>query len=814
MKKIITSLIALLVSPFTFYPGSAQDAGTANVTRNVAFFESVPVREMPVVIPGSHEKEKNPAPNKSPRYDLEANAASGKFEKQILQSYQGASICKAPLLNFEGIDNRNLALCADPNGDVGPYHYVQMVNCSFAVWNKEGEIIYGPADYKTLWAAFPGPWNTYIWGDPIVKYDQLADRWIMISMSLRLDDEENDYYTMVAVSTSPDPLGSYYCYAYHFDEMNDYPKLSVWPDGYYMSYNSWTGFDWDASYLFTSYSVVDRASMLNGDSAASMIEFKVQETGEGYFFPMPADCRGTLIPADTGAYFVILSQSDKLRLNDLTLDVKAFRTNWQEPASSAISLAGRFDIGEFEDPASVYGLGCPQKGSSVNVFTLPFFMMTPLTYRRFSDHESMVCCHTVFADEIHYIRWYELRREEGDWYVHQSGNYAPDDKHYFFPSISINAIGDIALGYNVSSETTNISIHFTGRKAEDPPGVMTYQELELVKGLYPVQTTNPPDWTINRWGDYASMMVDPADGNTFWFTTMYPIRRYPPWFNWSTKIFSLDLAEEPSILTVNAGNDTLTCNMVFFQLQSNVENYSSITWTTSGDGNFTGLHAEKPAYIRGQQDVDNHQVTLTAHVTGYQPGQAISDSIVLYLNKLPEVDAGQDLSINDDASATLQGEVKYSYQYYWATLGDGSFSDSSMTNAIYTPGPGDISNKRATLVLTAFEVAPCNRLARDTVVVYISPFGLSDGAELEIAMHMFPNPVKDLLSLQAETDTDDPAIIRFLAADGKLLFTGIYAVKNHQVRQQFDLSFLPEGMYYIQLSSGNLHATRKVLVKK
>jgi hypothetical protein len=809
MKKVISTFVLLFISFCMFYNSSAQDTGTAIVTKNVAFFKSIPVRDMAVVIPGIHENEKKSAPNKGPRYSQDGLAGSADIEKQILQSYQGQRICKAPLLNFEGINNRNGTPCADPNGDVGPDHYVQMVNCSFAVWDKSGDIIYGPADYQTIWASFPGPWNFYFWGDPVVKYDQLADRWIMISMAL----SSNDYYTMVAVSTSPDPLGSYYCYAYHFDVLNDYPKVSVWPDGYYMSYNSWTSLEPDGTYLFTSYSVVDRQSMLNGDSVSTMIEFKVVESGEGYFFPMPADCRGTLVPEDTAAYFVMLGRNDNIRLENVTLDIKAFHTNWQNPLSSGISLAGRYDIGEFLEPASLWGLGSPQLGSNVKVFTVPFYMMTPLTYRRFSDHESMVCCHTVFADEIHYIKWYELRREGGDWYVNQSGNYAPGDHHYFVPSIAMNASGDIALGYNVCSENMNVSIHFTGRNAEDPPGVMTYQELELVKGLYPVKTTDPPNFIINRWGDYSSMMVDPADENTFWFTSMYPTR-FPDWGNWSTRIFSLDLSEEPSSLTINAGNDTLTCNVGFFQLQSHVANYSSITWTTSGDGSFTNLHAEKPAYLRGQQDISNHQVTLTAHVTGFQPGQETADSMVLYLDKMPEVNAGPDMSINDDASATLNGEVKYAYHYNWTTLGDGSFNDSSLADAIYTPGPSDKLNKKATLALTAFKVAPCNGSVSDTLVVYISPFGIMDHTDQEITMHIFPNPVKDRLTMHAEIASDDPVIIRFLAPDGKMMFTGIYTVRNHQVRQQFDLSYLPEGMYFIQLSSGNQYAAGKVLVKK
>ena len=70
------------------------------------------------------------------------------------------------------------------------------------------------------------------------------------------------FYECIAVSATPDPLGAYYRYQYSFDKLNDYPKMGVWPDGYYMTMNQYTAL----SLQWAGQGVVafDRAKMLAG----------------------------------------------------------------------------------------------------------------------------------------------------------------------------------------------------------------------------------------------------------------------------------------------------------------------------------------------------------------------------------------------------------------------------------------------------------------------------------------------------------------------------------------------------------------------
>ncbi len=806
MKTIKLFLIPALILGSLSQILLAQHSGGPEVTQSVFFFESKPIRDIRIVFPGKHdEDEKRVVDNKFFRGFNKSDVTPVLFKKPLLQRNQGTLKGRGPMLNFEGVGNVNNWYPADPNGDIGPNHYIQIVNSSFAIWDKSGNLLYGPVDNQTIWASFPGPWNNYYWFDPIIKYDQFADRWVISSMSYN----GIDFYTMIAVSTTPDPIGSYYCYGYYFTDMNDYPKLSVWPDGYYITYNFW---DFYANvFLYSLVTVVDRDAMLNGAPSATMIQFQIPNSADCTFYPIPADLRGTLMPCDSPCYIVTPGNHDPGNLWHFSLDVYSFNTDWNVPANSTLDCVSQFDIGDFE-PMTVFGPGAPQMGSSVNVMTIPIYMMHPLTYRMFSDHEAMVCCHTMWDGEIHYIKWYELRRDSADWYVYQTGNYAPGDAHYFIPSISINANGVIALGYSISSEEMYPSIHYTGRRAEDSLGIMSFQEMELYKGLNYANTFDP-GYEQNRWGDYSSMMVDPSDDSTFWYTNMYTTSSTSTG-NWATRIFSLNLSEEPVLPYANAGNDTLTCDILFFETQGHAENYSSIIWITSGDGNFISNYLENATYLRGPGDLENKQVTLTMHLTGYQSGTEATDSMILYLNKDPEVYAGPDTTIYGDEPVTLQGEVSYAYKYFWATLGDGAFTDSTNVDAIYTPGQQDIINQGVTLVLTANEVSPCTGSVRDSVTITILPVGINDLSGNQLVLNIFPNPANDIISVQAETPTNDLLILQVISNDGKIIFTGkFYPVDKHS-ETRFDLSYLLPGIYFIRLQTGDKEVTRKLAVQK
>lgn len=806
MKTTATCLI-LCIALQAFSPEMtiAQTSGEPVVRHSVFFFESMPVREMPVVLPGEHEKEQRIVPNRFPFNNGEIRDDLIHPEKPHLQKKTGFRKAKGPVLNFEGVGNVNAVFPADPNGDVGLNHYIQTVNNAFAVWDKDGYLLYGPVDNQTIFASFPGPWqnNPYYWSDPIFKFDQLANRWVFTSMAWSTN-YQLPFYTMAAVSITDDPLGSYYCYAFQYNDCNDYPKLSVWPDGYYITYNMWDV----VPCLYSMVSVFDRDAMLNGAQQVTSVEFQIPNVPEGYYFPLSADMRGMNVPAGAPCYIVNAASHDALNPWHLTLDIYAFQADWNNPSNSSLDLVSQFDLGAVEPTVNWYP-GAPQPVNPINVITVPILMMYPVTYRLFSTHEAMVCCHTLYDGETHYIRWYELRKESGDWFIHQTGNYAPAGMHCYYPSITINGNGDMGLGYSVSNEVTFPSIRFTGRRESDSAGVMTFDEIELFKGLNYANTYHDV-FGQNRWGDYSSMMVDPADDSTFWYTNKYT-KAVTTLGNWATRIFALNLAGGEWLPVALAGNDTLTCNVLFFNTQGHAENYSSIFWTTSGDGTFITNNVLDASYLRGPGDIENQQVTLALHAIGYYPGSEAIDSMVLYLNKTPEVNAGPDAAIEQGESVTLQGEVLYAYDCEWSTSGDGTFNDNTLPDAIYTPGQQDIANGQAVLTLTAWQVPPCTGSDADSMTIFIQPAGIGIFPDNTLALKVFPNPVKTLAEIECMVPGVDHLTMLVLDIAGNSIFTGRYTTHDGKFNHCIDFSLLPPGHYFIRILAGPGNKTIKII---
>ena len=623
MKKLIF-LTAIILAAGAL---TAQTTNKPIVKKSIYYGKSKPIREMDIVLPGEDPEKQRVIRNFFPgKKEIKYNKNESRFPEPNIQRKQGNKKSRGPMLNFEGIDNVNGGFPADPNGDVSEDYYMQTVNNSFAVWDKSGNMLYGPVDNKSLWAALPGPWHSIKWFDPVFKFDHLSDRWVISSMSV--DFEQELFYEMVAVSETDDPLGTYNCYVFQFDDINDYPKLAVWHDGYYITYNMWENTN-PFSYSYSLVTVVDRDAMLSGDSVITIIEFQVPDP-DVRFFPMAADLRGDSIPYDSPCYIATVGNPDDLNPWYLSLDIYEFNTDWDVPANSSFNQISQFDIGDIE-PIIDYGPGAPQPINEKNVVTIPLKMMYPLTYRKFDEHESMVCCLTIWDGNTHYLKWFELRKDSSDWNVYQEGNYSPDSSHRYQPSISINGNGDIAMGYTVSDEETFPSIRMTGRREDDTLGVMTYEELELFTGLNYTNTYHDI-FDQNRWGDYASMMVDPSNDSTFWFTNMYP-KSQTGVGNWGTRIFAIDLTEEFEAVTAFAGIDTLICYSDYiFITKGEAANYNAIQWTTTGDGSFVIDNIPHAKYIRGGQDIVNGQVQLIMQAYGYEPDSVATDTMTLILN--------------------------------------------------------------------------------------------------------------------------------------------------------------------------------------
>ncbi|HSE41921.1 MAG TPA: hypothetical protein VLH08_14250 [Acidobacteriota bacterium] len=478
-----------------------------------------------------------------------------------LQTFNGRTsatspVIPGPLSNFEGLsnlDNFNIfggrVNPPDPVGDVGPNHYVEMINLVFGVYSKTGTLLLGPVDSGTLWANFPIEDCTDPSGDPIVLYDQLADRWLLSQFTTRgLADPELPFYNCVAISQTGDPTGAYYRYAFITQAdpdggyfFPDYPKYGVWRDTYVLTTRD---FGSDDGYGISVYGL-EKNKMIDGNPNARAVQFfldidivPLNLVGDGL---LPADIDGHKKPKNSATIPIVGTQDDGSGYGGTidAINIWDFDVKWRSTPIASIVLAAQIPVAAFD---SIFpcgpSRGCiPQPGiaNTDQWLDILSYRQRPtwrLAYRNFKDYESLVTNQAVEATPgVAGVRWYEIRRnEEGAYSLYQQGTYAPSDGvHRWMGSIAQDKEGNMALGYSVSNATTVYpGIRYTGRLDGDALGQMTLGEGVVINGTG-VQTT-----TNSRWGDYTSMNIDPSDDCTFWYVNEYyevsglPIPLPPP----------------------------------------------------------------------------------------------------------------------------------------------------------------------------------------------------------------------------------------------------------------------------------------------
>ena len=418
----------------------------------------------------------------------------------------------APIQNFEGVNNVNGVLPPDTNGDVGPNHYMQWVNLSFAIYSKTGALLYGPAAGNTLWSGFGGACQTTNDGDPIVQYDHLADRW-MVSQFALPNYPSGPFYQCIAVSQTGDPTGAWYRYQFQISatKLNDYPHFGVWPDGYYMSINQFAGNSWGGAGAVA----FERDKMLQG-LPAQMVYFDLYGVDPNLGGMLPADLDG---PAPAAGSPNIFAQMDDnaYGYSPDQLQLWNFHVDWANPSASTFTQAKVLPTAAFDANMCSGSRNCiQQQGTTRRLDAIADRLMYRLQYRNFGSYQTLVLNHTVDVNSTDRagLRWYELRDAGTGWNIYQQGTFSPDATRRWMGSVAMDSSGNIGMGYSASSSTMYPAIRYTGRLAGDALGQMTQGEGTIING------TGAQTHTASRWGDYSSLSVDP-DGCTFWFTSEY-----------------------------------------------------------------------------------------------------------------------------------------------------------------------------------------------------------------------------------------------------------------------------------------------------
>jgi hypothetical protein len=418
----------------------------------------------------------------------------------------------------------------DTTGDVGPNHYVQWVNLRYAIYTLTRDasnqitafnLVPGfPKNGNVVWSGFGGRCQSDNDGDPIVQYDQLADRWILTQFAV----SATPFTQCVAVSTSPDPTGTYFRYSFSYNRsFNDYPKMGVWPDAYYISYNMFRN---GSSFTGNTVCAFERARMLVGLSARqACVNTTATHSME------PADLEGTTLPP---------AGSPNLLMSITTNSVLFWRfaVNWTTGTGTLTGPTTVAGVAAFSR-ACGGGTCIPQPGTTTRLDSLADRLMYRLSYRNFGDHEALVINHSVTSGTGVGVRWYELRNAAGQTFgsaapvLFQQGTFAPTNDFRWMGSAAMDKTGGIAIGYNVSSSTIVPSIRYAYRGPTDPLGTLG-NETTINAGVGS-QTGN-----LTRWGDYSTISVDPVDGCTMVFTSQFQPANGN--FNWTTFIHSFKLS--------------------------------------------------------------------------------------------------------------------------------------------------------------------------------------------------------------------------------------------------------------------------------
>src|ERR1035437_4380869 len=179
MKTILLSIFLL-----TAISGIAQQQPSirAEVKKPVYFDISPPLRDMvnQPQFPADRAWKDGIVKNYFRTNELKAVDTQSNFRDPVLQDYNGQTLSDTTIQNFEGVGG-GAFIPPDTDGDIGPNHYFQVVNASYAIYNKSGVKMLGPLASSSVWNGMPNNTNS---GDAVVLYDENANRWLFTQFSL------------------------------------------------------------------------------------------------------------------------------------------------------------------------------------------------------------------------------------------------------------------------------------------------------------------------------------------------------------------------------------------------------------------------------------------------------------------------------------------------------------------------------------------------------------------------------------------------------------------------------------------------------
>jgi hypothetical protein len=579
--------------------------------------------------------------------------------------------------NFAGIGSGG-AFPYDPSGAAGPNHYIQAVNATtYRIFNKTTGANLGGGSVGSIWS--PATGNM---GDPIIMYDRFADRWFISQFG----QSGSTNYIYIAISTTADPLGTYYTYSFTSPQFPDYLKFAVWHDGYYMTANTNT----QRVFCF------ERSVMLTGGTARSVYASFTPPDPGGFFVPMPGDCDGTTI--STGPCPIFSYECGEWG-GGMTDQINVYQATVTWGATPAMNIAAAtgspLNTAAFDGTYDLNWDDIDQPGTTQMLDGIGGIIQYRAQYRKWSTHNSVVLCWPVqISTGERSIMWAELRQTAGTWAVYQQGIYDPDAYYRWVGSIAMDDNGNIALCYAKSGVSpTNVypSLCYTGRLSTDPLGQMTFAETVAQAGTG-YQTG------ANRFGDYAQTTLDP-DGMTFWHTGQYNGGASGPGVQ-RTRIYSFQLQTvlNAAVSITSNDADNSICNgtsVTFTATPTNGGSSPSYQWKKNGGNVGTNSNTYTTTTLANGDFIT---CVMTSNLSGVGNNPATSNAITMTVNN-PVTPAVSIVSNDADNSICSGTSVAFTAtptnggtpSYQWKKNGSNVGSNSA-TYTTTTLANGDIIN--------------------------------------------------------------------------------------------------------------------------
>ena len=514
---------------------------------------------------------------------LVSHSALAQTTERVEQTTQGTQPSPRIVASFDGLGvgfagphgTVTLRNPSDNTLAVGRDHIVQIVNTRMAVFTKKGvrfdttgKVLHGAVETRTVFRDFGGPCELRNNGDAVARYDQLADRWLIVmpiftrnpvradeprvpkggepaalsvrgrpgqpgaahllfkpplvpvdsqgiapappprTNAARPPGDSGSYSMCYAVSATADPLGAYFRYEFVRPLFPDYPRPAVWPDGYYVP--SSTGDD----VIEKHACVVERAKMLRGQDATEQCLVI-----DGVNFLNNADLDGRQLPPKGAPNIMIATGGTQLKqvMEDDGIYAWAFHVDWSDPSKTRADGPTKIGVAPYRYLCDGQLTNCvSQPGTDRTLDAQGDKMMARVVYRRIGNRESVVGVHSINTTAGGGgVRWYELRvGAKRAVSLYQQGTYAPDNRYRWMGSPAIDALGNIGIGYSFGGVPHFAGQRFAGRRPTDPKGTLGLREAVLVEGEAAQTSTL-------RWEDYTQTAVDPSDDCTIWYVGDY-----------------------------------------------------------------------------------------------------------------------------------------------------------------------------------------------------------------------------------------------------------------------------------------------------